>query len=99
MRRGHHDPHGALVRRAGAAVCPAGGTGAHRRAPHFVPARPEDKTGKNRVHWDINLAGADKDEVRAGLEARGAVHLWTASQGPYAWHTMADPEGNEFCIS
>nr|WP_230085698.1 VOC family protein [Arthrobacter alpinus] len=33
------------------------------------------------------------------VEARGATSLWEASQGPYAWVTRADPEGNEFCIS
>ena len=60
---------------------------------------PEEKTIKNRVHWDVRLAGTDKDEARAALEARGATFLWTASQGPHSWHTMADPEGNEFCIS
>ena len=60
---------------------------------------PEEKTIKNRVHWDVRLAGIDKDEARAALEARGATFLWTASQGPHSWHTMADPEGNEFCIS
>ncbi|MBA4103885.1 MAG: glyoxalase-like domain protein, partial [Arthrobacter sp.] len=46
---------------------------------------PEAKTVKNRVHWDINLAGRDKDEVRRELEARGATFLWTASQGPHSW--------------
>ena len=60
---------------------------------------PERKTVKNRVHWDVRLAGADKDSVRATLVARGATFLWTANQGPHSWHTMADPEGNEFCIS
>ena len=60
---------------------------------------PEEKTIKNRVHWDVRLAGIDKDEARAALEAGGATFLWTASQGPHSWHTMADPEGNEFCIS
>jgi hypothetical protein len=59
----------------------------------------EEKVVKNRVHWDVNLAGRDKDQVRAELEARGATFLWTARQGPHSWHTMADPEGNEFCIS
>lgn len=28
----------------------------------------------------------------------GATELWSASQGPYAWVTMADPEGNEVCV-
>jgi len=65
---------------------------------------PDAKTVKNRVHWDVRLdgvdgAGRDKDEVRKELEARGAKYLWTANQGPHEWHTMADPEGNEFCIS
>ena len=60
---------------------------------------PEEKTVKNRVHWDVDLAGRDKDEARKALEARGATFLWSASQGPHSWHTMADPEGNEFCIS
>ncbi|MBX7444776.1 MULTISPECIES: VOC family protein [unclassified Arthrobacter] len=60
---------------------------------------PEGKTVKNRVHWDVRLDGRDKDEVRRELEARGARFLWTAHQGPHSWHTMADPEGNEFCIS
>ena len=60
---------------------------------------PEGKTVKNRVHWDVRLDGRDKDEVRRELEARGASFLWSARQGPHSWHTMADPEGNEFCIS
>ncbi|MDI2037302.1 hypothetical protein PJL15_04446 [Paenarthrobacter nitroguajacolicus] len=37
--------------------------------------------------------------MRKELESRGAKHLWTANQGPHEWHIMADPEGNEFCIS
>ncbi len=60
---------------------------------------PEGKTVKNRIHWDVRLDGRDKDDVRKELEARGASFLWTAGQGPLEWHTMADPEGNEFCIS
>ena len=91
---------GNLVWREGCAIRPT------EELESKAPARrllfqtaPETKTVKNRVHWDINLAGRDKDEVRRELEARGATFLWTASQGPHSWHTMADPEGNEFCIS
>lgn len=40
----------------------------------------------------------DKDELREALLARGAAFLHEASQGPFTWYTMADPEGNEFCI-
>ncbi len=44
------------------------------------------------------LAGARDSEV-ARLLAMGATELWRASQGPYSWVTLADPEGNEFCVS
>jgi predicted enzyme related to lactoylglutathione lyase len=52
------------------------------------------------MHLDVRLQpGSSLDEVRASLEARGATFLHEASQGPHRWFTMADPEGNEFCIS
>jgi hypothetical protein len=35
----------------------------------------------------------------SGLTARGAQFLHRASQGPHSWVTLADPEGNEFCVS
>ena len=91
---------GKLVWGAGAAIRPPeelDATSPERRI--LFQTVPEEKTIKNRIHWDVRLAGADKDQARAALEARGATFLWTASQGPHSWHTMADPEGNEFCIS
>jgi hypothetical protein len=54
---------------------------------------------KNRVHLDLAIG----PERRAGeverLGALGATKLWDGQQGPYAWVTMADPEGNEFCVA
>lgn len=92
--------NGKLVWRDGAAIRPPEELDAKAPARRILfQTAPEAKTVKNRVHWDVNLAGTDKDAVRAALEARGATFLWTASQGPHTWHTMADPEGNEFCIS
>ena len=91
---------GRLVWKDGAAIRPPEDIGA--KAPErrmLFQTVPEGKTVKNRVHWDVRLDGRDKDEVRRELEARGATFLWTAHQGPHSWHTMADPEGNEFCIS
>jgi hypothetical protein len=91
---------GKLVWAAGAAIRPVEELDA--KAPQrrlLFQTAPEEKTVKNRVHWDVRLDGRDKDEVRSELESRGAKFLWTASQGPLEWHTMADPEGNEFCIS
>ncbi|MEQ4518785.1 VOC family protein [Pseudarthrobacter sp. B907] len=92
--------HGKLVWRTGAAIRPPEDLDAKPATRRILfQTAPEAKTVKNRVHWDVNLAGADKDQVRAALEARGATYLWTANEGPHSWHTMADPEGNEFCIS
>jgi predicted enzyme related to lactoylglutathione lyase len=52
----------------------------------FAPV-PEPKTVKNRVHWDVRGSVAD-------FEAAGATVLWEMPR----WTTMADPEGNEFCV-
>jgi hypothetical protein len=60
---------------------------------------PEPKTVKNRQHLDVHV-GADRREAEvARLLELGATELWRASQGPYQWVTLADPEGNEFCVS
>jgi Glyoxalase-like domain len=60
---------------------------------------PEAKTVKNRVHLDVRV-GADRREAEvARLLGMGATELWRASQGPYEWATLADPEGNEFCVT
>ena len=64
-----------------------------------LPARPEPKTVKNRVHLDVRV-GADR-----GRPGRPAARRWArrssgaGSQGPYEWATLADPEGNEFCVT
>ena len=60
---------------------------------------PEPKTVKNRVHLDVR-AGPDRREAEvARLLERGATELWRGAQGPFEWVTLADPEGNEFCVS
>ena len=61
-------------------------------------AVPEGKTVKNRLHLDVHV-GADQREAEvARLVGMGATELWRKSQGPYSWVTLADPEGNEFCL-
>ncbi|MCZ2401758.1 VOC family protein [Paenarthrobacter sp. Z7-10] len=91
--------NGVLVWTDGAAICPTEEVGQRGRRRILFQSAPEGKTVKNRVHWDVDLAGDDKDEVRKRLEGRGATFLWEANQGPHFWYTMADPEGNEFCLS
>jgi hypothetical protein len=62
---------------------------------------PEPKVVKDRIHLDLHhLAGDDAREAEvARLIGLGATRLWDGSQGPNRWVTMADPEGNEFCVS
>ncbi|MFG1610420.1 VOC family protein [Actinoplanes sp. NPDC049265] len=52
---------------------------------------PEPKTVKNRLHFDIL---ADVDTILA-LGATVITPLTEESQ----WWVLADPEGNEFCVS
>ncbi len=60
---------------------------------------PEPKTVKNRWHLDV-WVGADNVQAEADrLVERGATYLHDGQQGPHRWITLADPEGNEFCIS
>jgi hypothetical protein len=60
---------------------------------------PEAKAGKNRLHLDLRV-GADQREAEVDrLTGLGARELWRGRQGPHEWVTMADPEGNEFCVA
>ena len=59
---------------------------------------PEAKAAKNRVHVDVNVGRDQIDATVTRLTALGARVLWTVDE-PGAFHTtMADPEGNEFCV-
>jgi hypothetical protein len=62
-------------------------------------AVPEAKSVKNRMHIDLRPEpDADLGAIRATLLARGATFLHEGREGPHTWVTMADPEGNEFCV-
>jgi len=54
-------------------------------------AVPEPKAGKNRIHWDVELAGPDA----AGLIGAGAK-LVREPDDEISWWELTDPEGNEF---
>jgi hypothetical protein len=86
---------GALVWKQGAAIT-SPDPGRPRVLFQLVP---EPKTVKNRLHLDVRV-GPDRREAEVERLLRlGATHLWRGSQGPYEWATLADPEGNEFCVS
>lgn len=60
---------------------------------------PEPKSVKNRVHLDIQPQDRTRDEEVERLLALGATlvgdHRRPDGRG---WATLADPEGNEFCV-
>jgi predicted enzyme related to lactoylglutathione lyase len=61
----------------------------------FLPV-PDDKATKNRLHIDLNPDDRDAEVER--LLALGATRA-DVGQGPdVSWVTLADPEGNEFCV-
>jgi predicted enzyme related to lactoylglutathione lyase len=57
------------------------------------------KAAKNRMHLDLRIGDDEVDAVVDKLVARGATFLHKGRQGPHTWATLADPEGNEFCVS
>ena len=60
---------------------------------------PEGKTAKNRVHLDIEPTEGTREELVETAVAAGATligdHRTADGRG---WVTLADPEGNEFCL-
>ena len=75
----------------------------------FIQQVPEPKSAKNRLHLDLRAApGLQGDERMAALEtecerlvALGATRLYRVDPDPpleNGFITMADPEGNEFCL-
>lgn len=88
---------GNLVWKTGAAIVPPETVTGQPR--FFFQAVPEDKVVKNRMHVDIRPEkGTDVATLRDQLIKRGATVLWEGQEGPHTWLTMADPEGNEFCV-
>jgi hypothetical protein len=60
---------------------------------------PEPKTVKNRLHLDVRVGPEHRDAEVTRLTERGATVLHHGRQGPFTWVTMADPQGNEFCLT
>lgn len=60
---------------------------------------PEGRSGKNRIHLDVMPTDLTRDEEVKRLLAIGATeyedHRKPDGTG---WVTMADPEGNLFCV-
>jgi Glyoxalase-like domain len=90
---------GKLVWTDGAAIRhPGGPVAGHRRRIIFQQV-PEPKSAKNRWHIDVWVGQDNVESAKDRLIARGATFLHDGQQGPHGWVTLADPEGNEFCVS
>jgi hypothetical protein len=57
---------------------------------------PESKATKNRVHLDWFSHDREADVAR--LIGLGATRLWDVTNEDLEWTTLADTEGNEFCV-
>ncbi|MGH3360341.1 MAG: VOC family protein [Nocardioidaceae bacterium] len=62
---------------------------------------PESKSVKNRIHFDLRPADLSQAAEVERLIGIGATEV-ADHRGIYGpgsgWVTLADPEGNEFCI-
>jgi hypothetical protein len=70
------------------------------RVPEHPPVAlqhvAEPKSGKTRVHFDLRVDDVEAEAKR--LEALGAQRIDIGAAPDAVWITMADPEGNEFCV-
>jgi hypothetical protein len=68
-----------------------------RPLPLLFQKVPEPKAVKNRVH--IDFGSDDRSSEVARLVGLGATVLAERCLGDFCWTVLADPEGNEFCVS
>ena len=58
---------------------------------------PEPKTAKNRAHIDFDAGDMEAEVAR--LVGLGGSVVATHNLGDFRWTIVADPEGNEFCVT
>jgi predicted enzyme related to lactoylglutathione lyase len=69
-------------------------------APRILFLRvPDAKSVKNRLHLDLAPVGRTRDEeVERALALGATLHDDQRRPDGTGWVTLADPEGNEFCV-
>ena len=75
---------------------PLDGSGGSRRI--LFMRVPEAKAVKNRVHLDVNVGRPARDAEVERIVALGATVLYEIDEPSGSHVTLADPEGNEFCV-
>ena len=78
-------------------IGPASGFGGGQPTLFFSPS-DDPRTGKLRLHIDVNATDRDQDAELERLLALGARTADIGQTGRESWHVLADPEGNEFCL-
>ena len=59
----------------------------------------ESKQIKNRLHFDLRPTDTDREQEVARILALGATQIADRRRPDGSgWVTLADPEGNEFCV-
>ena len=58
---------------------------------------PEPKLAKNRAHIDFDAADMEAEGAR--LVGLGGSVRASHNLGSFRWTVVADPEGNEFCVT
>jgi predicted enzyme related to lactoylglutathione lyase len=58
---------------------------------------PEPKVGKNRAHIDFDAADMEAEVER--LVGLGGRKMAAHNLGSFRWTIVADPEGNECCVT
>jgi len=58
---------------------------------------PEPKTAKNRAHIDFDAGDMEAEVAR--LVGLGGSVVAQHNLGDFRWTIVADPEGNEFCVT
>lgn len=58
----------------------------------------EPKTGRLRLHLDVNATDRDQAAELDRLLAAGARPADVGQTGEESWYVLQDPEGNEFCL-
>lgn len=67
--------------------------------PRLVLQRTEDpRPAKNTVHLDLHVPEADLAAAVQQAESLGATVVREHDENQARWRTLADPEGNLFCL-
>ncbi|MBM7279193.1 VOC family protein [Gordonia rubripertincta] len=67
-------------------------------APLLAFQQVDDPTpGKNRIHLDLTTDDREAEVER--LVAAGATKIADREMPGFGWVTLADPDGNQFCVA